>query len=83
MKNATYSAHIGYDETGAVDLVVRCAVPAGVDGPCGGDTFPADTSMSDIGAYLAANGYVTPTLDDWKTTTAYDGLRLHADLTRA
>lgn len=77
----TYSAHLVASE-GEAEVIIRRAIPAGIDGPHGGFTVPAGASMSDIGDELVCRGYARPALDDWKASVRYDGVHLDVALER-
>lgn len=78
----TYSAHVVPTET-QVEVIIRRAIPAGIDGPFGGFVLTAGASMSDVSAELGRHGYAPVALDGWKVSVGYDGLRLDAELARA
>jgi hypothetical protein len=74
---ARYSAHIGVSNDGEViDMVIRRAIKAGIDGPFGGLETVDDLDTAE--RYLRQLGY---TIGPWKFVKAYDGLRLEAVLT--
>jgi hypothetical protein len=66
------------------ELLVRRAVPAGVDGPCTGTVeLSPDASMREAADVLRLMGFAAPALDDWTVSVAFDGLRLKARVERA
>lgn len=74
-----YTASISVSNTdGEVDMVVRKAIPAGIDGPIDNAVV---TDLKGAEEYLQADGY---TLDaaGWQFLNCYDGLRLEIKLER-
>ena len=80
MSNPTYSAHISPDENGAPTMIVRRAIPGGIDGPFSPAMPVEGLSLAQIEDELNSHGYALA--ESWTTVKAYDGLRLSAELIR-
>lgn len=74
-----YSAHVYISgDTGKIELTIRKAIPAGIDGPCGG--LDEVANMVQVEEYLRDHGYAVR--GGWAFNTNYAGLNLDADLVR-
>jgi hypothetical protein len=76
--DVTYSAHIGVNDVGTgIEMIVRRAVRAGIDGPFGHYEL-VDVDLAEAGALLWRDGFRL--VGSWNFIKAYDGLRLEAEL---
>lgn len=79
---ATYSAHVGITDDGAVSLTVRKAIPAGIDGPVFSvPLLGMDDNLAATELLLRERGFCLA--EAWQLITAFDGLRLEAELVRS
>jgi hypothetical protein len=76
--DVTYSAHIGVNDVGTgIEMIVRRAVRAGIDGPFGHYDL-VDVDLVDVDALLRRDGFRLA--GGWNFVKAYDGLQLEAEL---
>lgn len=79
-KDVTYTAHVGANIDGELTLIVRRAIPAGVDGPVGVELPVEGMTLPQIEGELRRHGYALA--EPWKTAATFAGLKLTAELYR-
>lgn len=72
--DTTYTASLSHE-----GIIVLADRRAGICGPANEGALPADLAAAD--AWLHGQGFTRSS--EWRTVTAYDGLRLTAELVRA
>jgi hypothetical protein len=65
--------------THSQELIIRSALPAGIDGPILCETAPKE--LTEVDTFLSTKGFTR--VQPWQIGQAYDGMYLEAELVRS